>query len=84
MFVWPSIISTWPKKYFQRFVLWMPRHLQSSTIAIFSAYPTSSKPTSRCSSSQLVKLNLFNYVLGLFRAKFNCNSAFKSLVFRWE
>ena len=31
-----------------------------------------------------VKLNLFNYVLALFRAKFVCNSVFRNPVFRWE
>ena len=31
-----------------------------------------------------VKLNLFNYVLTLFRVKFDCNLAFRNLVFRWE
>ena len=31
-----------------------------------------------------VKLNLFNYVLALFHAKFACNSAFRNHVFRWE
>ena len=29
-----------------------------------------------------VKLNLFNYVLALFRAKFTCNSAFRNIVLR--
>ena len=31
-----------------------------------------------------IKLNLFNYVLILFRTKFACNSAFRNLVFRWK
>ena len=31
-----------------------------------------------------VRLNLFNYVLALFRAKFACNLAIRYLVFRWE
>ena len=33
---------------------------------------------------EIVKLNLFNYVLALFRAKFSCNSAFRNPVFRWK
>ena len=32
----------------------------------------------------VVKLNLFNYVLALFRVKFSCNSAFRNPVFRWK
>ena len=31
-----------------------------------------------------VRLNLFNYVLVLFRAKFACNLAIRYPVFRWE
>ena len=31
---------------------------------------------------KVVKLNLFNYVLALFRAKFTCNSAFRNTVLR--
>ena len=31
-----------------------------------------------------VRLNLFNYVLALFRIKFACNLAIRYLVFRWE
>ena len=34
--------------------------------------------------SNHVKLNLFNYVLALFCAKFACDSIFRNLVFRWE
>ena len=37
-----------------------------------------------CVGIAIVKLNLFNYVLVLFRAKFACNSAFRNSVFRWE
>ena len=32
----------------------------------------------------VVRLNLFNHVLALFRAKFACNSANRNSVFRWE
>ena len=32
----------------------------------------------------VIKLNLFNYVLPLFRAKFTCNLGFRNPVFRWE
>ena len=32
----------------------------------------------------IVKLNLFNYVLALFRAKFACNSALRNPVFMWK
>ena len=32
----------------------------------------------------IVRLNLFNHVLALFRAKFACNLAIRYLVFRWE
>ena len=31
-----------------------------------------------------VRLNLFNYVLALFCAKFACNLAIRYIVFRWE
>ena len=31
-----------------------------------------------------VRLNLFNHVLALFRAKFACNLAIRYPVFRWE
>ena len=31
-----------------------------------------------------VRLNLFNHVLALFRAKFTCNIAIRYPVFRWE
>ena len=31
-----------------------------------------------------IRLNLFNHVLALFRAKFTCISAIRYLVFRWE
>ena len=31
---------------------------------------------------KVVKLNLFNYVLALFRAKFTCNLAFRNTVLR--
>ena len=31
-----------------------------------------------------VRLNLFNHVLTLFRAKFACNLAIRYPVFRWE
>ena len=31
-----------------------------------------------------VKLNLFNYVLALFYAKFACNLVIRYLVFRWK
>ena len=31
-----------------------------------------------------VRLNLFNHVLALFRAKFACNLAIRYLVFRWD
>ena len=30
----------------------------------------------------IVKLNLFNYVLALFRAKFTCNSTFRNTYFQ--
>ena len=33
---------------------------------------------------QTVRLNLFNHVLPLFRAKFACNTTIRYLVFRWE
>ena len=33
---------------------------------------------------EIVRLNLFNHVLALFRAKFACNLAIRYLVFRWE
>ena len=33
---------------------------------------------------EIVRLNLFNHVLALFRAKFACNLAIGYLVFRWE
>ena len=32
----------------------------------------------------VVRLNLFNHVLALFRAKFACNSTIRNSVFRWE
>ena len=35
-------------------------------------------------TKEVVKLNLFNYVLALFHAKFVCNSGFRNPVFRWE
>ena len=35
-------------------------------------------------SIDLVRLNLFNHVLALFRTKFICNLAIRYLVFRWE
>ena len=31
-----------------------------------------------------VRLNLFNHVLALFRAKFACNSTIRNPIFRWE
>ena len=31
-----------------------------------------------------VKLNLFNYVLALFYAKFACNLVIRYPIFRWE
>ena len=34
--------------------------------------------------NSLCELNLFNYVLALFCAKFACNSTLKNPVFRWE
>ena len=33
---------------------------------------------------EIVRLNLFNHVLALFRAKFACNLAIRYPVFRWE
>ena len=33
---------------------------------------------------EIVRLNLINHVLALFREKFACNSALKNPVFRWE
>ena len=33
---------------------------------------------------ETVRLNLFNHVLALFRAKFAYNLAIRNLVFRWE
>ena len=33
---------------------------------------------------EIVKLNLFNHVLALFRAKFTCNLVIRYLVFTWE
>jgi len=33
---------------------------------------------------ELIRLNLFNYVLALFRAKFACNLAIRYPVFRWK
>ena len=32
----------------------------------------------------LVRLNLFNHVLALFRAKFFCNLVIRYPIFRWE
>ena len=32
----------------------------------------------------IVRLNLFNHVLALFRAKFTCNLAIRYSVFRWD
>ena len=32
----------------------------------------------------IVRLNLFNHVLALFRAKFDCNLVIRYHVFRWE
>ena len=32
----------------------------------------------------IVRLNLINNVLALFRDKFACNTALRNLVFRWE
>ena len=32
----------------------------------------------------IVRLNLFNHVLALFRTKFACNLAIRYLVFKWE
>ena len=37
----------------------------------------------RIAKGEIVRLNLFNYVLALFRAKFTCNLAIKYPVFRW-
>ena len=34
--------------------------------------------------SIFVRLNLFNHVLALFRAKFVCNLAIRYHVFRWD
>ena len=36
------------------------------------------------STNIFVRLNLFNHLLALFRAKFSCNSASRNPVFRWE
>ena len=36
------------------------------------------------SVTKIVRLNLFNHVLALFRAKFTCNLAIRYPVFRWE
>ena len=33
---------------------------------------------------EIVRLNLFNHLLALFRAKFACNLAIRYPVFRWE
>ena len=39
---------------------------------------------SQTANYRFCKVELFNYVLTLFRANFACNLAFKNLVFRWE
>ena len=37
-----------------------------------------------CIYIDIVRLNLFNHMLVLFRTKFVCNLAIRYLVFRWE
>ena len=42
------------------------------------------KPPAMVKELKCVRLNLINHVLALFRAKFSCNFACRSPVFRWE
>ena len=55
-----------------------------STVSFIFFSPSITSSTMVIISNVNVKLNLFNYVLALFRVKFACNSAFRNSVFLWE
>ena len=55
-----------------------------STVSFIFFSPSITSSTMVIISNVNVKLNLFNYVLALFRVKFACNSAFRNSVFLLE
>ena len=55
-----------------------------STVSFIFFSPSITSSTMVIISNVNVKLNLFNYVLALFRGKFACNSAFRNSIFLWE
>ena len=47
-------------------------------------HPKSSNYKLQLYISKIVRLNLFNHMLALFRVKFACDSLIRYPVFRWE